>query len=103
MSRATLRAVWNGVVLAESSETVRVEGNHYFPRDSVRLDHLVASSSHTLCPWKGLASYYSVIANGQRNENAAWYYPHPSPLARRVKDCIAFWNGVEVVEDNDSR
>lgn len=91
-----MRAVWNGVVLAEAPRTVRVEGNHYFPAESLRRDFFVESRSKSLCPWKGLARYYTVTVDGQVNRDAAWYYPHPSPLARRIKDHVAFWHGVRI-------
>jgi uncharacterized protein (DUF427 family) len=91
-----LRAVWNGVVLAEAERTVRVEGNHYFPPESLRREYFTESPTKSLCPWKGLASYYTVSAQGEVNPDAAWYYPHPSPLARRIKNHVAFWNGVRV-------
>lgn len=91
-----MQAVFNGVVIAESDETVVVEGRHYFPATSVRQEYLTATSTHTLCFWKGLASYYSVTVDGLSSADAAWYYPRPSPLARKVKDRIAFWRGVEV-------
>lgn len=90
------QAVWQGVVLARSADTVVVEGNHYFPADSVRTEYLEASRTHTVCPWKGLASYYSVTVDGVTNPDAAWFYPHPSPLARKVKGRVAFWKGVRV-------
>lgn len=92
-----VRAVWRGVVVAESDDTVVVEGNHYFPPESVRWDHLRPSDSHTVCPWKGLASYHDVVVEGEVNRDAAWYYPAPSPLATRIKDRVAFWRGVQVV------
>jgi len=91
-----MRAVWNGAVLAETPRTVRLEGNHYFPPESVHREHLISSPTTSLCPWKGLAHYYSVSVGGDVNSNAAWYYPHPSPLARRIKNHVAFWNGVTV-------
>lgn len=91
-----MKAVWNGAVLAESDDTVVVEGNHYFPEDSVDGRYLRESSHHSLCPWKGVASYYTIEVDGEVNENAAWYYPHPSPLARKVKGRVAFWHGVRV-------
>jgi uncharacterized protein (DUF427 family) len=91
-----LRAVWNGVVLAETPRTVRIEGNHYFPPQSLNREYLTASGSKSLCPWKGLASYYTVTAGDEVNPDAAWYYPHPSPLARRIKNHVAFWRGVRV-------
>ena len=93
----SVRAVWNGAVLAESDHTVVVEGNHYFPPDSLSREYFHPSSSKTLCLWKGIASYYSITVNGATNPDAAWYYPRPSPLARRVRNRIAFWNGVQVV------
>ncbi len=93
---APVRAAWQGVVLAESEDTVVVEGNHYFPAESVHWDHFRPSDTHTVCPWKGLASYYDVIVGDQVNRDAAWYYPTPSPLAGRIKDRVAFWNGVRV-------
>jgi uncharacterized protein (DUF427 family) len=86
-------------VLAESDDTVVVEGNHYFPPDAVRRDHLVASNTHTVCPWKGTASYYTVTVDGKTNEDAAWYYPDPKPDAEHVRDRVAFWRGVEVKQD----
>lgn len=91
-----LRAVWNGVVLAEAARTVRVEGNHYFPPESLHREYFAESRSKSLCPWKGLASYYTVSVHGEVNPDAAWYYPHPSPLARRIRNHVAFWNGVRV-------
>lgn len=94
--RMTVRASWNGVVLAESDETVVVEGNHYFPVESVRWEHFTRSGSHTVCPWKGIASYHTVTVDGVINRDAAWYYPRPSPLARKIKDRVAFWRGISV-------
>jgi len=91
-----MRATWNGAVLAESDETVVVEGNHYFPADSIRREHLRESGTHTVCPWKGTASYYDVVVGGDVNEDAAWYYPEPKDAAREIKDRVAFWRGVKV-------
>jgi uncharacterized protein (DUF427 family) len=99
--RGTVRAIWNGVVIAESDDTVVVEGNHYFPPESLRTEYFTASGTHTLCPWKGIASYYTLSVGGLRNPDAAWYYPRPTPLARKVKDRVAFWRGVRVVEAED--
>jgi uncharacterized protein (DUF427 family) len=90
------RAVWNGAVLAEAPRTVRVEGNHYFPPESVNREFFVDSPTTTLCPWKGLARYYTLTAGDAVNPDAAWYYPHPSPLASRIKNHVAFWNGVRI-------
>jgi uncharacterized protein (DUF427 family) len=94
-----MRAVWNGVTIARSDETVVVEGNHYFPEHSVDPAVLRRSWMRSLCPWKGLASYYHVEVDGRRSPNAAWTYRHPYPWVRRIKDRIAFWGGVEVVPD----
>ncbi|HZM82196.1 MAG TPA: DUF427 domain-containing protein [Candidatus Limnocylindrales bacterium] len=91
-----MRAVWNGVVLAESDDTVVVEGNHYFPPDSVDWRHFTGSDTHTICSWKGTASYHTVTAGGASNLDAAWYYPDPKQAAARIKDRIAFWRGVRV-------
>ena len=90
------KAIWNGVVLAESDRCEVVEGNHYFPPDSVRREHFRASDTHTVCPWKGTASYYDVVVNGQTNQDAAWYYPEPKPAAKQIRHYVAFWRGVEV-------
>lgn len=92
----TARATWNGVTLAESDRVVMLEGNAYFPADAVNHEHLVESTTSTVCPWKGVARYYTVMAGGQVNPDAAWYYPHPSPLARKIKGHVAFWRGVRV-------
>lgn len=90
------KAIWNGVVLAESDRCEMVEGNHYFPPDAVKREHLKPSNTHTECPWKGTASYYHVEVNGQRNPDAAWFYPEPRAAARQIKDHVAFWKGVKV-------
>ena len=90
------RAIWEGVVLAESDDCVVVEGNRYFPADSIRSEHFKPSETHTVCPWKGIASYYHVEVNGKRNADAAWYYPEPEAAASQIRDRIAFWRGVRV-------
>ncbi|HSC77368.1 MAG TPA: DUF427 domain-containing protein [Candidatus Acidoferrales bacterium] len=90
------KAIWNGVVLAESDRCEMVEGNHYFPPDAVKREHLKPSNTHTECPWKGTASYYHVEVNGQRNPDAAWFYAEPRAAARQIKDHVAFWKGVKV-------
>ena len=89
-------ATWNGTVLAQSEHCEIVEGNRYFPRDAVNPAYLCGSPTHTTCPWKGVASYYHVVVNGETNEDAAWYYPEPKEAARRIKDHVAFWRGVRV-------
>jgi uncharacterized protein (DUF427 family) len=91
-------ARWNGTVIAESDTTTIVEGNHYFPIESVREEYLRPSDTHTTCPWKGEASYYTLEVNGDRNEDAAWYYPEPKRAATQIKDHVAFWRGVEVTD-----
>ena len=93
-----MKAIWNDTVLAESNDTKVVEGNHYFPPESVHQEYFEESTHRTTCPWKGKASYYDVVINDARNENAAWYYPQPKDAAQKIKDHVAFWNGVEVVK-----
>lgn len=90
------KATWNGAVLADSDATVMVEGNHYFPLDSVDMDLLQAVDKTTVCPWKGTASYYDVVVDGQVNSGAAWTYHEPKPKAAHIADHIAFWGGVQV-------
>jgi uncharacterized protein (DUF427 family) len=90
------RATWRGAVLAESDRTVIVEGNHYFPRDSVCAEYFFPSETHTVCPWKGTASYHHIQVNGERNVDAAWFYPDPKAAAGQIKDHVAFWKGVRV-------
>lgn len=91
-----IRARWGDAVLAEAERTVMVEGNHYFPHEALNRKHFTDSSTWTLCPWKGIARYYDVTVDGQTYPAAAWYYPKPSPLARRIKNHVAFWGGVEI-------
>lgn len=91
-----VKATWNGATIAESDETVVVEGNHYFPRASVRSDYLRESATHTTCGWKGEASYYDLVVDGTVNKDAAWYYPEPKDAAKEIRDRIAFWKGVQV-------
>jgi uncharacterized protein (DUF427 family) len=90
------KATWNRAVIAESDDTVIVEGNHYFPRDSVRADYLRDSDTHTVCPWKGTASYHTLEVDGKTNPDAVWYYPEPKDAAKEITDRVAFWRGVEV-------
>jgi len=91
-----MKAVWKGDVLAESEETIVVEGNHYFPPDAVRKDRLRPSDTHTTCGWKGEASYYDVVVGGEVNKDAAWCYPDPKTAAESIRGRIAFWKGVRV-------
>jgi uncharacterized protein (DUF427 family) len=91
-----MKAIWNGAVLAESNHTEVVEGNQYFPPDSIKRDYFKPSDTHTVCPWKGTASYYTVEANGKQNRDAAWYYPEPKDAAKNITGYVAFWRGVEV-------
>ncbi len=90
------KAVWNATVIAESDDTVVVEGNHYFPRAALRDDLVRESDTHTVCPWKGTASYYTLELDGVRSEDAVWYYPEPKPDAAMVRDRVAFWKDVQV-------
>ena len=91
-----MKAEWNGEVIADSDSTVVVEDNHYFPPDSVRQELLQPSSTTTVCPWKGTASYYNLVVAGKENRDAAWYYPSPKEAAVEIKDHVAFWRGVNV-------
>lgn len=91
-----MKAIWNGQVIAESDDTVIVENNHYFPADSLNKEFFKQSDNKTSCPWKGVASYFSIEVDGQTNQDAAWYYPTPSDAAKPLKDRIAFWKGIEV-------
>ena len=93
-----MRAIWNDAVLADSKNTVIVEGNHYFPADSLRREHFRDSDHRSSCPWKGAASYYDVLVGGGVNANAAWYYPAPKDAARQIAGRVAFWKGVQVVD-----
>ncbi|MCH8327488.1 MAG: DUF427 domain-containing protein [Candidatus Marinimicrobia bacterium] len=92
-----MKAMWKNKVLAESSSTVVVEGNHYFPPESINHDFFDSSRLHTVCPWKGEASYYDVVVDGDVNSDAAWYYPAPRPAAAEITNYVAFWRGVQVV------
>jgi uncharacterized protein (DUF427 family) len=91
-----MKAIWNGQVIAESNDTVVVEGNHYFPAESVNAEYLRESATHTTCPWKGEASYHSLEVDGQKNPDAAWFYPAPKDAAKRITGRIAFWKGVKI-------
>lgn len=91
-----MKAVWNGAILAESEDTVVVEGNHYFPAEAINREYFRPSDTHTNCYWKGTASYYHIVVDGVENRDAAWYYPDPKEAAQRIKGRIAFWKGVKV-------
>ena len=90
------KAIWNNTVLAESDKTIVVEGNHYFPREAVQEQYLQGSSTHTVCSWKGTASYFDVVVDGKVNHDAAWYYPEPRVAANEIAGYVAFWRGVQV-------
>jgi uncharacterized protein (DUF427 family) len=94
-----MKAIWNGRTLAESDATIVIEGNHYFPPDAVDRSLLEDSGTHTVCGWKGRASYYHVRVDGERNEDAAWFYPDPKQAAAEIRDHVAFWKGVDVVHE----
>ncbi|HEX6158789.1 MAG TPA: DUF427 domain-containing protein [Thermoanaerobaculia bacterium] len=91
-----MKATWNGTTIAESDDTVVVEGNHYFPLESVNRELLRDSSTHTTCPWKGIASYYDVVVGDNVNKDACWYYPEPKEAAKEIRGRVAFWKGVRV-------
>ncbi len=91
-----MKAIWNGVTIAESDRTIVIEGNHYFPPESVNTQYFLDSDTHTTCPWKGLASYKSLSINGKVNTDAVWYYPQPKDAARQIKGYYAFWKGVQI-------
>jgi uncharacterized protein (DUF427 family) len=91
-----MKAIWNNTVIAESNETVIIEGNHYFPSDAIKSEYFQPSSTHTTCSWKGEASYYNIIVNGEVNKDAAWYYPQPKDAAKNIENYVAFWKGVKV-------
>ncbi len=93
-----MKAIWNGLVVAESDDTKVIEGNHYFPPESVRADLFEDSDTHTTCGWKGVASYKSLVVDGERNADAAWFYPEPKEAAKEIQGWFAFWRGVEVQE-----
>lgn len=93
-----MKAIWNDTVIAESNDTKVVEGNHYFPADSIKQEFFKPSSTHTTCPWKGVASYYTIEANGSENPDAAWYYPETKHAAKPIEGYVAFWRGVKVEE-----
>ena len=91
-----MKAVWNGVVLADSEETIVIEGNHYFPPSSIMREYFAASNTQSVCPWKGTASYYHIQVQGETNSDAAWVYPETSEAARQIEGYVAFWKGIEV-------
>jgi uncharacterized protein (DUF427 family) len=91
-----MKATWENTVLAESNDTVVVEGNQYFPPESINRTYFKTSDNHTVCPWKGTASYFNVVVDGKVNKDAAWYYPEPKDAAKQIKDHVAFWKGVKV-------
>ena len=93
-----MKAIWNNVVIAESNETVVIAGYHYFPPESLNKEYFKESELHSVCPWKGTASYYSLEVNGETNQDAAWYYPEVTELAKGIKGRVAFWKGVQVVD-----
>ncbi len=97
-----MKAIWKGEIIADSESTVVVEGNHYFPLESVVNEYLKPSPTTTECPWKGTAHYYTVVVGGEENRDAAWYYPSPKEAAAEIKDHIAFWRGVDVSEEDSS-
>jgi len=93
-----MKAIWNGEIIAENADAVMLEGNHYFPIESVNMKYMKPSDTRTTCPWKGEARYYSIEVGGKKNIDAAWYYPEPKEAAANIKGCVAFWKGVEVKE-----
>lgn len=93
-----MKAIFNGEIIAESKDTIVIEGNHYFPPGSLKSEFFRESSTHSTCPWKGLASYYTIVVNGTTNNDAAWFYPSPSDRAMEIKNYVGFWKGVKITE-----
>jgi uncharacterized protein (DUF427 family) len=93
-----MKAIWEGQILAESADTIIVENNHYFPPSSINRSFFINSDTTSICPWKGIASYYTIIVKNKENQDAAWYYPAPKEAAAEIKDYVAFWRGVEITE-----
>ena len=93
-----MKAIWNKITLAESDDTIIIEGNHYFPANSIKREFFKDSSTQSICPWKGTANYYSLEVDGKRNDDAAWYYPNASAEAKNIEGRIAFWKGVQIIE-----
>ena len=93
-----MKATWENTIIAESDRTIVIEGNHYFPPNSIKREYFSPTDTHTTCPWKGIASYYTVQIGGQSNVDAAWYYPEPKAAAQSIKNYVAFWRGVKVSE-----
>lgn len=91
-----MKAIWNGEIIAESDDTIIIETNHYFPAESIKKEFFKANENHSICSWKGEASYYDIVVNGETNADAAWYYPAPKDAANEIKGRIAFWRGVKV-------
>jgi uncharacterized protein (DUF427 family) len=92
------QAIWNGQILAESDDLVQVEGNYYFPKSSLNDAYFKTSTTHTTCPWKGIATYYTLEVDGKENKDAAWYYPDPKDAAKNITDRVAFWKGVQIAD-----
>ncbi len=93
-----MKAIWNNEIIAESNETIVIENNHYFPPSQIKKEYFSESNTHTVCPWKGTASYYNINVNGEVNKDAAWYYPETKDAAKEIKNHVAFWKGVKVIE-----
>jgi len=93
-----MKAIWNGKIIAESDETINIENNHYFPPSAVNMKFLKKVETHTTCPWKGEASYYDIVVDGEVNTDAAWYYADPKPMAKGIKNYIAFWKAVKIIK-----
>lgn len=93
-----MKAIWNNQIIAQSEKTIVIENNHYFPPESIQKDFFKLSDTHTICPWKGEASYYNLIVDGKENTDAAWYYKNPSEKAKTIKNFVAFWKGVKIID-----
>ena len=93
-----MKAIWHDVILAESDATISIEGNYYFPAESIKKEYFQQSDYHSTCPWKGEAHYYNIVVDGEMNNNAAWFYPEPKEAAKEIKNYVAFWKGVEVID-----
>ncbi|MCF6241376.1 MAG: DUF427 domain-containing protein [Bacteroidales bacterium] len=93
-----MKAIWNNQIIAESDETIIIEKNHYFPPESIKKEFFETNDTHSVCPWKGEASYYTLVVNGKRNEDAAWYYPNPHDIVKDIANYVSFWKGVEIIK-----